>query len=556
MFFKRIHIICLLVIFSSFMLFGIISINNGKIAKAGVSRIIVASDESFREEISVQKWYIKGTVKHEHDKEKNKGTIIFEEESGSSTRIISTAFAADLREKGLEDCLNGSVTLNISKLKGNFYMVFGLDEAFYGVDQGECSAISFSDNSGNIKVSVVNIAGNNIKTVKNITDTITYRSDITLDFIVKGSGKIYLSINGINYINYDNNTICDSEGYFGFAQSKGSGVRITSANVYSQVYDNPENANVNETFDDDSFDASRLYVSNNEIANGYYTPEGMICEDGVLKFSNITSYGFVSTNYEFSNFEMNFDITHLEREFKYDEEGNVLVPGSNFIGISVGSPTRDIFQYGITQAVFFYFAPIYQNGKLSSLYVVGLDNYKIIYEKKISNDDDNFWNVKNAYDYYGREKIINMKVDMIDGILSCSFKWEGESQSRYRTLYTYDLGYTPLGYIQIHGQGFSGGEIVENSNLPCTNVWIDNIRIVNRDEGGRSIEPSYISSKIDFDEDFDYLDTWNYRRNTIEGVDEGCESSIRKELLFAIFIPILVGVLVNKRRRSYEKYDK
>ena len=528
----------------------------GNVAYAGVSKVEVASDKMFAEEISGQKWYVRGNVGHEYDQATGKGAIVFDKDtSGSSTRIISTAFADDLSEKGLDDCLSGSVSLTISALKGEFYIVFGLKEAFYSVGQDNCSAISFSDNGGRIAIKAVNIERTDKTVIKNLSVSLAYGGNITLNFTVKADGKLSLSVNGTNYINYDNAVPCYAKGYFGFAQSAGSSVRITAANVISACYDQPENAEVNETFDD-GFDASRIFVNNNDSLSGYYMPEGISCEDGVLKFNNITSFGFVSTCHEFSNFSLSFDIPHLQREFEYDEDGNVTVPASNFLGVSVGAPLMNASHYAITEAVFMYFSPIYVNGKESRVSCVLLDNYKVLTQILLEGDLD-FWSADKAYDVYGKEKTVNMKVEMCDGVLNCSFKWAGESDSKYRTLLNYDFGYTPLGYVQIHGQGYAASEIIKNGSLTCSNFWIDNLKVVNTDAAPRTFETDYVSNKMERGSDYNYIDTWNNRIKTVEAVEindggsSGCGSNIGAGMTAAI--AFIGSAIFAARRKRNEK---
>ena len=495
-----------------------VPVKGGSVAHAGVSRVKVASDDMFAEEISDRAWYVRGNIGHEYNAATGKGAIVFNENStGGSARIISTAFADDLSDKGLYDCLSGSVTLNITALNGEFYVVFGLKEAFYSVGQDNCSAISFSASSGKIAVSVLNIEKTAKTVVKALPAPYSFGSDITLDFTVKADGKVSLSVNGTNHMNCDNAVPCYSKGYFGFAQSAASGVKILSANVVSASYDSPENAEVNETFED-GFDASRIFVNNNDAVAGYYSPEGMSCENGVLKFNNITSYGFVSTCYEFSNFALSFNIPHLQRAFEYDGEGKVVTPASNFFGVSVGAPLMNASHYAITEAVFMYFTPLYAGGKEKSLYLVLLDNYNVLAQIALEGELD-FWAEENAYDIYGEEKTVNMKVEMTDGVLTCSFKWENEGENRYRTLISYDLGYTPLGYVQIHGQGYTASDILKNDSLPCSNFHIDNLKVINTDASPKTIQPEYVDNRMERGRDYDYIDAWNNRIKTVEAFE-------------------------------------
>ena len=572
---KKLNILLIALALIAFIFGGVFFGINNKTAYAGKSRVEIATDASFDEEISRSKWYVNGKVQHEIDSETDKGVIVFNSASAASARIISLEPAEELvGVEALNECANGRVSLKISQLNGEFYIVFGLEYSFSALGTGNCSAISFYGQNDKIAVRVINIEGKdnsnqlNKTVIQDIAATFDYNETITVSFDIKTvagadsakKGKIGLALNGENYLNYDNALPCYAEGYFGFAQSAVSGVRITSVNVYSSSYDSPTTFNVDENFDDGEFDASRLFTNNNDSsAAGYYTPEGVACEGGVLKFNNITQFGFMSTCSEFSNFEMIFDVPHLQRKFEYDDYGNVNASASSFLGIAIGAPLKNNSHYAITQSVFVYFAAKgYVDGNPVGMSVVLLENFKTVYSTVVNNDaDNNFWSLQKAYDIYGKEKSMTMKVSMIDGALNVSFKWAGETDNKYRTLITYDLGYTPLGFIQIHGQGSNSLDVVRNDSLPCSNFWLDNITIVNKDINPKTEEPEFVSSLIATGEDFDYIDTWDYRRKTIEAVEDedgGCGSEVGADGALIIGLTLLAACsAVIVRRRKNEK---
>ena len=528
--------------------------SNNLSAHAGVSQKTIATDASFKEEIDGRTWEVLGNVNHEY------GAIVFDECGTASSQIASSVRANNLGEMGVEDCVYGKVTLKISSLEGEFYVAFGMDQAFLNMRSGSCSAISFSDKDGEVAVNIINVEGNSDTLVKAISNRFAYGENLKLDFTVKANGKLFLSINGITLANYDNAETFDADGYFGFAQSATSNLKITSANVYSGAYDAPENAEVNETFDNGEFDASRLFANNQEAAAGYYKPEGISCKDGVLKFENITSYGFVSTVYEFSNFEMSLDVPHLQREFVYGENGEVIMPASEFIGFAIGAEQKNNSHIAITESVFLYFRNIkYVDGKPTKLTYVLLDRFKVVEDRILSGGDD-FWNIDNAYDFYGREKTLKFKISMIDGVFKCAFKWGGENDDKYREIVNHDFGYTPYGYIQIHGQGSGAADIVKNSGLTCSNFHIDNLVIKNKDSVPNVIDPEYVSNLIEKSEDYDYLDGWDYRTKTVKAIsvsdntaeNSGCGAEVAPSGAFAIIsvIAAYVSLRIIRRKRN------
>lgn len=543
------------IILSVFVLALCLSVKGFDKVYAGVSRQDVATGDMFYDGISNQTFYVIGNIDHSYDEASDSGKIIFDKnKTNADSRVISTVIASDLREYGIDSCIWGEVALSITEtLSGDFYIVFGLEQAFYSVNGGNFSAIAFNENNGKVQVTVVNIASGEKTSVYSLPDLFEYNQSIEVSFEFLADGSLKLDVGGMGYLNFNNNIKCRAAGYFGFAQSSGSSVEILVANVFSSSYDTPETAEVDENFED-GFDASRLFAYSGFLPTGYYKPEGIVCEEGVLKFDNIGVEGFISTTTKFSNFAMTLDIPHLQRSFVYDNDGAIVRTASNWIGISMGAPMINNASAAITQSLFFYMSASYIDGDAAYLSCVLLDKYKVIYEDLISDYDLNFWSKQNAYNVDGTEKTINLKVEMIDGNLKVSFKYANERESRFRTIVNTYIGYTPLGYLQIHGQGSSALDVISNNNLLSSNFWIDNLKIENKDENPVILENDFISSKIQKNEDYDYVDTWNNRIDTIhviDGSESGCKGTLTLSSVSLAAIIVAVALI---RRRKDEKH--
>ncbi len=552
---RKAFLVAVLIAVLTAVIFGA---NNFAPANAGTSKKTVASDDSFKEEIDVGFWEVLGNVGHEYNSQTGKGAIVFDERGSKSSQIISTVRANDFRSMGLENCLIGEVTLKISSLGGEFYVVFGLEQAFKSMRSGECSAIAFYDDNGSVAVKIINVNRNEDTVTKTSLERFSYGANLSLEFNALADGRFILSINGKTIASEDTSLPFKAEGYFGFAQSAANNVKITKASVYTEAYDAPINAEVDEDFDREDFDASRIFVNNNDSAQGYYSPEGVYHEDGVLKFKNITSYGFVSTCYEFSNFEMTFDMPHLQREFEYGEDGKVITPASDFFGFAIGAEQMNNSHIAITESVFLYFRNAqFVDGKPTKLSCVLLNKFSVVEDCVLTGDND-FWNLDNAYDYYGKEKTINFKVRMIDGVFSCSFKWGGENESKYREIIRHDFGFTPFGFVQIHGQGNGAQSIVKNDSLTCANFWIDNLKVSNKDAVPSRVEPTYVTSRIEMGRDYDYVDTWDYRTKTISTVKDrssqssGCAANVNASGIYlgVSALAVCATIIVLRRKRD------
>ena len=492
-------------------------------ASAGMSEQKVVTQEMYDETLSEQKWYKTRDIAHE------KGKIIFDKaKTDEESKIVSIILANDLRDMGIETCLKGTLTIKVKDtLDGEFYLGFGLARPYSAVDSA--SAICLYNDNGAVGVKVQNFAGEQAGVVYTAPTTYAYGEEMIISFDIFSAGTMMLEINGQKLLNYDNQTKVASTGYFGFGQSAASSVEIYNAEVRAATYDRPTNSNINETFSD-GFNAALLYSEGG--ASGYYTPEKVVCEDGVLKFSNVTVTGYISTRYEYSNFSMTYDIPHIQRVAEKDAEGNIITPATNWMGISIGCSTvKTNSAVAIAQSLFFYMMPIYENGSMSC---VLLNNYTVLKIDSISGDK-NFFAVENGVDGNGQERTVNLKVEMIDGILQVFSKYENEPASRYAKIFEYNLGYTPMGYLQIWGYGddfsYVQNNMANGNDSYCANFWIDNLKIENKDVEPNLVEVGFQSSKFPEVSDYVYVDRWDNRAETIFKADapvqeEGCGSSV------------------------------
>lgn len=496
------------------------------VARAGKSEQQVVTESMYKDELSNQKWYMTRDISHEQ------GKIVFDAgKTNADSKIVSVILANDLREMGIDTCISGKLTIKVKEaLRGEFYIGFGLDRPYSAVKSA--SAICLYDNSGTVGVKVENFAGENVGVVYTAPNGYAYGEEIVIDFDVFSVGSMYLKVNNDLLLNHDNDKMVASAGYFGFGQSAPSSVEISNAEVRAATYDSPTNCNVNETFSD-GFNAALLYSEGG--ANGYYSPEKVSCEDGVLKFTNVTVTGYISTAYEFSNFSMTYDVPHIQRVAEKDAEGNIITPATNWMGVSIGCPAiKTTSSVAVAQSLFFYMMPTYVNGEATSFSCVLLNNYEVLKQTSVSNEY-NFFSLKHGLDSEGNERTVNIKVEMLDGKLQVFAKYKTDPVNRYYKIMDYDLGYTPQGYVQIWGYGDTFTYVQDSLNKGidplCANYWIDNLVVENKDENPNFVEVGFTSNKFPVQEDYLYVDEWDNRKDTLFTADPpaeegGCCSSI------------------------------
>ncbi len=495
-------------------------------ASAGKSEQKVVTEEMYKDELSNQKWYFTRDISQQE------GKILFDKDKTSEdSKIVSVILANDLREMGIETCISGSLTVKVTDvLDGEFFIGFGLERPYSEVNSA--TAICLYDNGGAVGLKVENFMEDNAGVVYTSTATYAYGDEIVIDFDVLSAGTMYLSVNSVTMLNYNNEKLVATNGYFGFGQSAASSVEIYNAEVRAATYDTPTNSDFEETFSD-GFNAAVLYSEGGN--SGYFTPESVTCEDGVLKFTNVTVTGYISTKYEYSNFTMTYDIPHIQRQAELDEEGNVLIPATNWMGVSIGcSAVKTNSSVAVAKSFFFYMMPLYVEGRPVSMSCVLLNNYNVLKQVSISGAR-NFFALENGVDTDGNERTVNMKVEMLDGVLQVFVKYEGEPDNKYAKLFDYNLGYTPLGYVQIWGYGDDFAYVQNNIALGresyCANFWIDNLKVKNTDQQANLVEVGFVSSKFPEQEDYIYVDRWDNRSETLfaadaPAVESGCSSTL------------------------------
>ncbi|MBO5736188.1 MAG: hypothetical protein J6S04_00110, partial [Clostridia bacterium] len=194
-------------------------------ANAGKSEQKVVTEDMYKDELSSQKWYFTRDVAQED------GKIVFDKaQTNADSKIVSVILANDLRAMGIDTCINGTLTVKVTDvLDGEFYIGFGLERPYSEVNTA--SAICLYDNGGAVGLKVQNFMEGNTGVVYTATATYAYGDEIVVDFDVLSEGTMALSVNGTSMLNYDNETLVATNGYFGFGQSAGSSVEIYDAEI-------------------------------------------------------------------------------------------------------------------------------------------------------------------------------------------------------------------------------------------------------------------------------------------------------------------------------------
>ncbi len=520
---------------------------------AGRSNVIVMDSSFFEDELSVSYFYLDGA----EGVAAQNGSLVFTENTTSSTYINSLRRVDVLEDIGVDDCLTGDITFLLTSLPEGvrFGVAFGLERAYSRPQTGNSTFIYIENNAGDYRIAVDIYENGSARRAasQSVSDAVGRELNVTFSADIRGGLTVTLN----NAAIYDDaQASCNPGGYVGFACTGTVQASVTDAEIGSLAYDSPENAgDIEADFDDGEFNAN-VWTSKGHI--GYLQPSSIRIEDGELKFEN-ASEGIFSTLHAYSNFRLEFDITDIQREPDYDDNGNLIHPVSSWIGVAFGRANSEMLSgEAINQTPFLRFEPTYPNyitpapstNLILNSYGVGVATAPMVKE-------NNIWDAETV-----GERAVNIKITMIDGVLTVDMKYSDESE--FRRLMQYDFGYTPQGCIQLWSMGnasFSQLEDTSDEKMMQGNFSLDNIKIFNLDEPKTTIEVEYRSNIPDIPADYEYEDTWKddyLLGNRLEGQGEtevidgdaaGCAGSVNAGAAAAA-IPALAALfgLLKKRR--------
>ena len=498
-------------------------LTGGISASAGASRANVASEASIVDgRINTGDFLLDGGVEGEGKK------IVFNGESNTSSLVGKTKIQ-NLGAYDVKTMLQGGMEMELVSLvedSGVFSICFGLQSLSSERDsKGVLEMRVYEDNGVNF--AVYEHYGNGLANV--LLNDRQYpefqKGDkASFSFTVASDGKFNLYFNGEQVVK-DKTLYEGGDGYFALFSEGKNVVKIGELSLFGYSYDTPENVDYIENFDNGGYNANVFY-SMSKVAP--LSPSYLAVENGALKFSN-TAGAHITTRHAYSNFEMSFDVTELQREAVTDEKGNIEKLISNWFSIAFGVDNPDQ-------------APESTNPMAVSLQVEGMpsdektDQTKpnpnprlILWDKgvpqKITDMPYNIWD-KATFD----GKIINVKFSINDGVIKLFMK-TSEDEAFGAPVFEYDLGYTPSGHVRLYTWG-------QNSTLPSglqynsiANFTVDNLGIKNTDfEGAKKLTTvEYKSNAIADTPDYEYttkLDDEDLLINRLDEIESGCSSVV------------------------------
>lgn len=474
---------------------------------------------SFASELDNANWHnANGDVYAEN------GQIIIPKESTEDTRLV---WKSPIRDSGIYDLLmTANVKLRFDELPQGekFALALGLKtvESMHGTS-GNVEVV-FSNNGGiTAAVVVYDENGEEVTIAKEQSIGVSLKRDFAIDCSVRAGGKITVKVAGKTLCTNADMTV-NGEGRVGFVQTGSCAVRITDVNFTNYDYDSPENCNIDEDFDDGEFNKNEFTVNLN---NAKYYPAGAYITDyegeKALYFQN-GNVCYLSTKYKYSNFEMIFDVLYQKNSPDVDEDGNVIKKKMDNYLIRYGADSSEMNVVRWEAGVFAGQLVIGNSSRVAIGEVVGSSE-----NHAISSSD----NSKRGY---------TLKLAMIDGTLDVWIKWIDEKDYTHLLTDTSANGVTPNGFIQIIGQDGA-------------NFIIDNLKITNKDQNQKLMQPEFASNIFRDVPDVEYEQQEIVYMEVNEGEDTTFNWYLISIITFAAGIAAVgvTALILALKRKKYAK---
>ena len=520
-------------------------------ADAGASRANVASEATVVDgRINTGDFMIDGGVSAEG------ATMIFKD----SCSVIGKTKINNLGKFGVKTLFQGNLSLEFTALAENggvFSVCFGLQGLTESrTSKGVLEMRFFEDNGINFVVYEHCDEGiSNVLLSSRPLQVCNGQEGDTaaLAFNVTSTGELTLSMNGeANPIIEGKKLYEGGDGYFAMFSEGENLVKVSDMSLYGYSYDTPENVNYTETFDNGGYN-SNVFYSTSKVSP--LSPSYLTVEDGALKFSN-TAGAHITTRHAYSNFEMEFDVTDLQREAVYDENGNITKLISNWFAIAFGVDNPDQApESTIPMSVCLQLEGM-RSDEVTDQTQPNAAPRLILWDKgtpqHITDMPYNIW------DASFKNKIVNVKFSIDDGVIQLWMK-TSEDAKYGDPVFEYNLGYTPSGHVRVYtwGQTATLAQGLQYNSI--ANFTMDNLSIKNTDyEGAKKLTTvEYKSNVMEATPDYEYTtqpdenDLLINRWERVDASNGGCTSTIGAVTVLPI-IGAVACALLRKGRKEDE----
>ncbi|MBO4468007.1 MAG: hypothetical protein J5766_01765 [Clostridia bacterium] len=430
--------------------------------------------------------------------------VISAQDATSDTKIVSKTAAEVSDDVDTISKVEMNLTLTSLPNDQRFVLAFGLQSIEAEIGEEGNVELTFT-NDGALKAGATAYTADGSKTLIDPKGCgVALNRSFAVKMAITSTGVLDISINNASFGQVK--LPVSGEGRFGILQTGSCGAVISGLILKCSFYERPENTDIFEDFEDGEFN-SNLFVSSS-ADNGVF-PSGVKIEDyngsKVLRFQN-TKLAHFCTLYQYSNFEISFDIPYYSRHYTYDEYGNVTGKPCGNLAFGFGEEVSTPVGYAYTSDV--------------DLIVLRSD---VIY----SENQKAFRAKLDGMSLFdpATDEGYSVKVTVVDGHYDVAVK--SLKSEEFKVIATSDFDAQRSGYLNIWSTG--------NGNFA-----VDNIKITNLDKNPNTIDVDFKSSVLKVE---DYKPTADENKKILKTDSESIWDGIVNSKFFLVDV-ILLGAAI------------
>lgn len=513
---------------------------------------------------NVNNWYIlKSNTTDEFNFGLDSSLIINESFSEDYPLVVRKRIQLnDSSDKFYSDIILDAVIKSVNLGRNTkFGFVFGLDRFTSGkLGDDNTTFIYFTQNSGETLVSAETYTSTGINELfadkKAVTDA---EGNLNLSVTIDYKGKLNVKISGETLYSYEKENEAYAANYCALAvkgESNGLGVTIKSVKLTDTYYDRPENTDIVSTFDNDEYNLNEWNLMYTPYLDTYTNTAYV--NNGKLYFENCAMDSAFVTKYQYSDYEIQFDIDDIRREV-VGNGSTKSFPISSFVGV----------YWGVTDAYHKFGAGVTSTFPL--VYIAAEVDQKT-WDRKLGDDGNvipvsifamgnglnasfqlpdkyDFWSIKNA------DKVLQFKLSVTGRKVCVALRYRGETEwlttdrNGRRIEMLMDSALTGNVAITTMGNNYYVKDISEGAS--CGHFSVDNVLVTNKDDNKNTVTVDFLTNKKEKPKDYDYVKPDNDEDYKPQGSQtaSGCASGIFAEGLAMPIIALLtVAAFITYKR--------
>lgn len=453
----------------------------------------------------------------------------FKATTAENATVTTSEYFMDYCQNGLKYYSSVTSKFNITSFENNSYFAFSWGAQDYSDKIGTNGTLEVYLKAGSTgKITVGTRVVGDASSVKETADVANLGADFELTAYITADKKVNVFIGAEDDTpeltkEYENPFV---GGVFSFGQKGKTTTEVLSLVVNRFDYESPSNPDYTETFDAQDHADGKAGFNANMFATysktGPISPSYLSVDtneetgNSYLRFQN-TAHSHVVTKYQYSNFELTFDLFDLANRLIYNENGDpISYPAATFM-VYIGCQRSLKNNTGLEPFCATYYGWVAGTNPAANNYETNIGVRQVM--TKVGNQHifrDGEGRVKAngsvvGLNYTGLDgqakKPVNMlqvtetgvsepmkvKISLIDGIYKLYVIYAKDYQDetswdKIGATFKIDLGLTPKGYV---GFGFSGSQVepANGNSYACTagTCSVDNLTIKNKDSGGATV---------------------------------------------------------------------